>query len=532
MTTDGSPWTIRLESLALALLSGILLAVPFLLPALWWLHYVALVPWVVLVIRPEVRASWLYFFVGMYTFFIMATGPFSLFHKALPFFMGAVYAPFMIPFALLVRYPYLRYRVPLTALVPIAWVATEWFRLQFSVGQAGFYPLGTAQFTRLTLIQIADLTGIYGVSFLVAAANGAIADLVVNRNRWGWKTLWPAALYPLALLLVLGYGVWRNADRNFLPGPRLALIQPNVTHYKDPVTVMATVDEHLQFTRAEIAPGTADMIVWPENAVSLPFGDDPAYLEKVATLAAEQGADVVLGAVTRASTQPPRIYTSAYHVSATGQVVDRYDKLHLIPWAEYMPFERLMASLGPGATRAHYRLAKTLLGYNSFGMPGDDLVLFSIGSGADGYRFAVPICFEVSSGGFARDVAARGGSFLLNITSEGFFGPPVYTHMLAHSIFRAIENRIAVVRVGNHGISGFIAPNGQARLVRGNESGRPYLEAGTLIDRVPINPAPGGTFYTRVGDLVAYLSVLISLGLLGAAAVSRRRASASSAAGT
>src|SRR5256884_9307753 len=113
-------------------------------------------------------------------------------------------------------------------------------------------------------------------------------------------------------------------------------------------------------------------------------------------------------------------------------------------------------------------------------------------------RFAVPICFEASRADFARRAAGHGADFLLNITSEGVFGAPVYTHMWALATLRAVENRVAIVRVGNNGISGFIEPSGRTQSVlRGKRTGRPFLEEGTLVDRVPVAEGGGGTFYTR-----------------------------------
>ena len=156
----------------------------------------------------------------------------------------------------------------------------------------------------------------------------------------------------------------------------------------------------------------------------------------------------------------------------------------------------------------------------------------SLNSQGSVVRFAVPICFEVATAGFARQAVGRGADFLLNITSEGVFGPPVYLQMLAQSRFRAVENRVAVVRVGNNGISGIIAPDGRIRsLVHGKRTGRLFLEEGSLIDRVPINPLGGGSFYTRHGDIFAYLCVAASLLLLGASLLSRRARSESSAPG-
>ena len=130
------------EQLALALLSGILLAAPFLRPALSWLHFVALVPWALLLARPAVRHAWLYFLPGAYAFWIMVWGPFSLFSKALPFALALLFVPFSLVFAVILRAIYQRFRWPLALLLPVTWVAAEWLRIRLSIGAIGAYPLG------------------------------------------------------------------------------------------------------------------------------------------------------------------------------------------------------------------------------------------------------------------------------------------------------------------------------------------------------------------------------------------------------
>ena len=518
------------EQLALALLSGILLAAPFLRPALSWLHFVALVPWALLLARPAVRRAWLYFLPGAYAFWIMVWGPFSLFSKALPFALALLFVPFSLVFAVILRAIYQRFRWPLALLLPVTWVAAEWLRIRLSIGAIGAYPLGSGQFAQSALIQIADMSGVAGVSFVVAAVNGAIADLIVQRGRWSWRTLGGAAVVPVLLLAVLAYGLFREAHPvPVIAGPRVAVVQPNAIHYKDPSRAKATFEEQLQFTRAEVAPGSADLIAWPENAISDVLTDDPAYLAELAGLVREKRARMIVGAHSWASRLPPRQHTSAFYLAADGTLLGRYDKLYLIPWSEYVPFERWLPRLSAA-------LAQALLGYVGRGLPGDDLGLFSIDDGGPAsprtVRFAVPICFEASSADFARRAAGHGADFLLNITSEGVFGAPVYTHMWALATLRAVENRVAIVRVGNNGISGFIEPSGRTQSVlRGKRTGRPFLEEGTLVDRVPVAERGGGTFYTHHGDWLAYLCVAGSLVLSGASFWARKRPSESSAAG-
>ncbi|HYT63668.1 MAG TPA: apolipoprotein N-acyltransferase [Gemmatimonadales bacterium] len=525
--TGRSPSETVLENLALSLLSGILLAVPFLMPALWWLHYVALVPWIILITGEERRFTWLYFFAGAYTFFIMAFGALSLFHKAVPFAVAALYAPLLIPFAILLRVVYRQLRLPLTLLVPVVWVSTEWLRLHFSLGEMGFFPLGSSQFNRTTLIQIADITGVYGISFLVAGANGFVVDLwpLIRRKQHPY-TVAAFGCYGALVLAVLAYGRTREQALRFLPGPRIAIVQPNAIHYQDPRRAFETYQQQATFTRATVRPGSADVIAWPENAIGQPLSDDPRYVQGLKQLAHDEGAYLLVGGYTWADSLPPagHLHTSAYYFSPQGAIVGRYDKIHMIPYSEYTPFRGWPRRLGAG-------LARALLGYSGVGVPGTEVVRFAIRADSGGglLQFAVPICFEVSSSGFARTAAAQGASFLVNITSEGLLGPPMYVHMLAQSTLRAVENRIAVVRVANNGLSGFVDPVGRAHLIpgQGGTGGSRWLfrEAGMRVERVPVTAAANATFYTRHGEWLAYCCIGLTLVLLAFAAV-RMRSSA------
>jgi len=529
--TGRSPSETVLENLALSLLSGILLALPFLMPALWWLHYGALVPWIILITGEERRFTWLYCFAGAYTFLIMTLGALSLFHKAVPFAVAALYAPLLIPFAVLLRVVYRQLRLPFTLVVPVIWVSTEWLRLHFSLGEMAFFPLGSSQFNRTTLIQIADITGVYGISFLVAGANGFVVDLwrLIRRKQHPY-TVAAFACYGALLLAVLAYGRAREQALRFIPGPRIAIVQPNAIHYRDPRRAFETYQQQANFTRATVRPGSADVIAWPENAIGQPLSDDPRYMQGLKQLAHDEGAYLLVGGYTWADSQPPagHLHTSAYYFSPQGAIVGRYDKIHLIPYSEYTPFRGWPRRLGAG-------LARALLGYSSVGVPGTEVVRFAIRADSGGglLQFAVPICFEVSSSGFARTAAAHGASFLVNITSEGLLGPPMYVHMIAQSTMRAVENRIAVVRVANNGLSGFVDPVGRAHLIPGQGgSGRwLYREAGMRVARVPVTVATKATFYTRHGDWLAYCCIGLTVLLLGFAAL-RMRSSALSAPGT
>jgi apolipoprotein N-acyltransferase len=380
----------------------------------------------------------------------------------------------------------------------------------------------------LRLIQVADVAGISGVTFLVAAVNGALADAWLNRRR-GWRRLAVIAAAPgLLVAAAIGYGTYRLAEREFVAGPRIAVVQPNEMHSRDRRKARAVFDRQLAFTRAEVPPGSADLIVWPENAVDAVLAEDSAYVRGLADLTREKRADLVTGAYSRAA-ERPYLHTSAYHLSVDGEVLGTYHKLYLIPWSEYLPLEHGFLRSRTTFHRWHRATLARFTGFTGMGVPGAELVTFSTRVGVDTFRFATPICFEIVNSRFARAARAKGADFLVNITSEGVLGPPVYTQTWAFSTFRAIENRMGVVRAGNNGISGFIDPNGRPqRVVRGKERGRAYLDKGVVIDRVRVDRRRH-SFYRLHGDLFAHLCVAATAGLAGLALlVGRRRAASQS----
>jgi apolipoprotein N-acyltransferase len=176
----------------------------------------------------------------------------------------------------------------------------------------------------------------------------------------------------------------------------------------------------------------------------------------------------------------------------------------MIFWSEVMPLDDFLSRHWPALRDLHHRYTKFVLGYTGHGREAADIKLLSINTPQGRFHFAVPICFEASGSSFGRISAQRGADFLVNITSEGILGPAMYTHMWALNTFRAVENRVSVVRVGNNGISGFIDSNGRVqKYLHGKWTGALYLEEGTLIDRVQVD-ARRGTFYTRFGDLFSF----------------------------
>lgn len=482
-----------LEKLALSTLGGILLAVPFAFPQLSWVHFIALMPWIFLFVHPRYRAHPAYVLPGSYIYLALSLRPLSRLHPVIPLFLASLYFFVYLLFPILLKAMTRRGRPLLSLAVPVAWVLTEAVRSYLWEQQLPLYQLGTSQFRWTELIQVADFTGVYGVSFLIAAFNGALADLFFIS---GWRKRIAsvsivAALFAGALL----YGMVRLNDQPARSGPRLALIQPNERHAFRRADNKGLMPRTIAFTRERVAPGSVDLIVWPENGVDDALNIKPEYVEQLGALAHEKRSHLLVGAYT--AVPDGRYYTSAYLFGPEGALSSRYDKVHMIFWSEYMPFEGLLSGW-PRLRQMHHQLAMSTLGWAGAGIRATKATTLDV----RGARFSTPICFETSNSSLWRQASRDGAEFLVNITGEGILGTAMYTQLLAQASFRAVENRIGVVRAANNGMSAFVDPNGRIyNVLRGTAGGAFYGERGVLFDNVHIDSRHRSTFYTRFGEI-------------------------------
>jgi apolipoprotein N-acyltransferase len=484
---------LALEKLGLSILGGILLAVPFAFPQLPAVHFVALLPWIFLFVHPRYRAHPAYALPGAYIYLALSLRPLSRLHPVIPLFLAALYFFFYALFAVLLKAMTRRGRPLLAVAVPIAWVLTEAVRSYVWEQQLPLYQLGTSQFRWTELIQIADFAGVYGVSFLIVAFNGVLADLFFSS---GWRRrIASVSIVATFFAGTLVYGMVRANDQTIRPGPRLALIQPNERHAFRRADNQGLMPRTIAFTREHVAPGSVDMIVWPENGVDDALNIKPQYVEELGALAREKRSHLLVGAYT--AIPDGHYYTSAYLFGPNGTLSSRYDKVHMIFWSEYMPFEGLLSDW-PRLRHMHHQFAMSTLGWVGAGVRAKKATTLELPGG----RFSTPICFETSNSSLWRQASRDGADFLVNMTGEGILGTAMYTQLLAQLSFRAVENRIGVVRAANNGMSAFVDPNGRIyNVLRGTAAGAFYGERGVLFDNVHIDSRHRSTFYMRYGEI-------------------------------
>jgi apolipoprotein N-acyltransferase len=484
-----APLDVKLPVLALAS-GGLLFLCHF--PVAWgWLGWVALVPLLPLV-RAETRGWWRYscaWLAGTAYFWPAISWMTVADDRMIACWaMLSLYCTLYFPLAIyLVRCLDRGTRLPLVLIFPTIWTGLEFVRSFFGTGFP-WYLLAHTQHDALYVIQIADLGGAFAVSFLVAAINVILFEaitIVLGLASSGRKSAGLSARFALrcafvALMLgaTLAYGAFRLSQTDFEAGPRIALLQGNLdqrlriaAHHSAAAQAKAhAAYQDLCRQAASLSP-RPDLIVWPET--SYPFiwltvapkidtAKLPADFQNKLALEREQvlfaGAsartNVLLGLNTLMLDEGnERRYNSALLVDAQGNEIQRYDKIHRVPFGEYVPLRDWLPFMN--------RFAPYDFDY-SIGC-GDGLTRFQLGN----FHFGVVICYEDTDPSMARDYGVKTADgpavdFLLNISNDGWFnGSSEHEEHLAISRFRAIETRRALARSVNMGISAVIDSNGR-----------------------------------------------------------------------
>ena len=487
----------------LAAASGLLLTASFPKIGLDWLVWVALVPLLAALANLSARESFrIGFMAGLvhYLTLLYWVVPVMRTYGYLPWYLSvailflfaAVLALFPAVFSMALA---AAGRTPVRCLiaVPLIWVALEYVRTFLFTG----FPwalLGHALYLRQHLIQIADLFGAYGVTFLIALSNAAVFTVLTHVRRWQWRHLpvskpllfGAVGIFAVALLLTWIYGAWRIRAIDTLstaaPKARVAVIQGNIDQAIkwNPAHQVAAITTHQRLSQAAKSENP-DLIVWPESATPFYLFFDQRPTEMVMAGIEKAGIDFLVGSPSIAKQGEQVIYyNSAYLISPATKSVSQYDKTHLVPYGEYVPFESWFPFLGKLVAQ---------VGDFQPGKPGKTL---SWNKDALG----IQICYEVIFPGLSRKLVKNGATLLINITNDAWFGTTSgpYQHF-SMTIFRAVENRRALARAANTGISGFIDPAGRIL------SSTPLLEEAALTRPLPLLRKI--TFYNRFGDVFA-----------------------------
>jgi apolipoprotein N-acyltransferase len=369
---------------------------------------------------------------------------------------------------------------PLT--VAVGWGVCEFARSRLLVGNP-WALAGYSQVSFPSLMQIADVTGPYGVGMLVAGVNAAAAGAVVSGLR-GRRPLRSAFVLVFALGAALGYGQWR-LGQEFGSGPRLrvALVQGAIpARFRwQPGFRAASMDRYLALSDDAAAEGP-QLVVWPENAIDFYLQEPIPEAQAVLARSRALHADLIVNGPRYDFEGERTVYRNTVFVLHDGRIAARHDKLRLLPVAE---------GQGPGG----------LFARDTSYTPGRHSELLE----AAGARIGSLVCFEVMYPELVRPFTDLGADLLVNVSNDVWFGAAAGArHHLDIASVRAIENRRYLLRATSTGYSAIVDPHGQ--ILTQSPLDEPAIVSGSI--ELSSHPTP----YQRVGDLAAWLAVLTAAG--------------------
>lgn len=395
--------------------------------------------------------------------------------------------------------------------VPAVWVCSEFARSLFFSGFS-WELLGYTQYRNLTLIQIADLTGVYGISFLLASSSYLTAEifwavrphartltsvfLVFPRLR---QVPWRGIVgFFVSVSVAVSYGMFRLAEPEPLtqatPVNIVAVHRDTGVHRWQRVHYANSLLQYVRDTEASVTDIQPDLVVWPEFAVGFYPERELALQRQLHLLTQKIGAPLLFGAPRVAVIDnSEHYYNSAYLLPVGGTFNHVYDKMQLLPFAEHRPWT--WSTLLPHSSTMPSKFS-----------PGKQATIFHLTKSS----FGVVICYEATYPHLSRRLVENGAQFLVNISNDTWLaGEAASAQHFSMAVFRAIENRRGLVRVATAGLSGFVDPQGRLSHL---------FDQHTAHQQGAIHPRQDLTIYTKYGDW--FVSLCLG-GILCALIVSR-----------
>lgn len=393
------------------------------------------------------------------------------------------------------------------------WTTLEWTRSWILTGFP-WNPLAASQWQNPLMLSLLPWTGVYGPGFVLVCVGFAVAWFVVGWQRrlmrgFARPSSWPGFVVVLLFLPVFVLEL-RGPQ---IPPPdrtlRLAAVQGNIPQIRiftdrefwDALDVYDTLTRQAVRTHPEL-----DLVVWPETAVPSPLFADPEYHDRVAALQESTGVPLLLGSLhiqrLHSRQSDATIHTnSALLVSAGAELVDFYSKTHLVPFGEYVPFGNALPAL------------REAIGMGRDLTPGREFTIFNLPGDV---RAGINICYEDAFPNISRRFALRGADLLFTLTNDAWYatsaGPR--QHMI-HAVLRAVENRRPLFRSGNNSDTCLILPDGTVvDALVDPKTGYPFVR-GWRTYNVPVTLNAPLTFYTRHGDVFAWICTVLTAAALG-----------------
>lgn len=410
---------------------------------------------------------------------------------------------------------------------PALWVTIEYMRLNFFFLNNPWNLLGHSQYQYPVFIQIADMTGVHGVSFVIFMVNQFISqvpDLFTGR-RSKEKTYVPCSFnmnWKFQVIILIGvlsatllYGQ-RQIDRyehmENTGSIRVATVQANVlTKNGMSETEQAEHMQAYERLTMTISGRDPDLIVWGGTSLPASINSSKLVRASLRKIVRDTNAYLLAGGagydkLSMKGGEMPGFSNSEYLINPLGRLAGQYNKMRLLPFDEFIPLEKII------------KWPRWITNLPLSFTPGREYKIFNVSDA----RFGTPICWENFFGDHFRHFVLNGANFMVSPTNEGFFGRNSAPYQsLAVNIFRAVENKTALVRVTTTGVSAFIGPDGEIIDRIKDDRGDDLFVSGVLVRDVPLFDKK--TVFTVYGDIFAYIAIGISLLFIAYSFYSRKK---------
>ena len=527
-----------LISLSLSIVSGFLLYLSFPPREISFFAWIALVPLLFAICTVSYIQSFFIAFISGMVFWafhvqwlnVVPNLPLIAFIVII-FYCAFFFGLFGISYTLLTE----RTKWPVMLRAPVLWVAIEYTRSHLSFMSLPWAFLGHSQYNFIPIIQIASFTSVYGVSFLIVVVNVAISEGILRvlghaepgsafKKPMGYKILKRfqddkgmlfiqskrTSLFrsiPLiagvfiTVLIVYLWGAYqvKTLGSNTEGLLTASLIQGNIPQdvkWDSNFRKMIVQRYHSMTLQASLQ--NPDLIIWPESSTPGYLMQDYLTHRTVMDVLHETGIPLLLGSSSRAKIGRGersifKSLNSAFLLDGKGSVLSSYNKIKLLPFGEYLPL------------KGKFPWPHCLVPSSGNFIPGRNHVVFRLPQG----NFGVVICWENLFPEVFRTFVERGGQFMVNLTNEAWVGKSAASHqIIAMSVFRAVENRVSLLRCANTGVTCLIDPLGRLEKKVMDEKGNDIMVTGILTTSVPKPKGP--TFYTKYGDIFAIACTVLA----------------------